>query len=502
MFTPNRPIDSGDQMKNGDRRLRRRFPQTIRRCAGVLLLAALIPGPRISLAQSDLSARTGVYDTDRPPASFFRANRMRLLALMADSSSLLVYAAPVRPRNGDMNYRYRQDDNFWYLTGCDESDALLLLSKNAVTITDSAGTPIRTVHEILFVSPKNPSAERWTGKTLGPGGAEELLGIECARTTQKADLMYVQKAIGRSAVVYLPPPGEARTGELNRILQDLAGVFKRFESFHEIRTPEGLINRLREVKSPDEIALVRKAVDISVEGHRAMLALCRPGRYEYELQAAFESAITSRGAESVAYPSIVGSGENSTILHYLTNRKQIRSGEVIVLDCGAEYHNYAADITRTIPADGHFTSAQRELYDIVLKAQNEAIAMLRPGVRYFPDVQAKATAVIRDGLLRLGVIRDSAQVSKYFIHGLGHPIGLDVHDVRSEGPLKEGEIWTVEPGIYIPEDARDVDQKYRGIGIRIEDDLLITGDGSELLSRSLPRGPDDIEAAMAGNGKR
>lgn len=462
-------------------------------------ICAIVPSifftPGRTFTQSLASSRYGVYDTDMPPASFFKSNREKVLSLMADSSSLLIYAAPARPRNGDMEYRYRQDDNFWYLTGCEEEDALLLLSKGGLIVNDSSKTP-HTVHEILFVKPRNPANEQWTGRTLGPDGAKEVLGVDYALTNAKGDLLMVQKAFYQSAVVYLPLATEEETGDLARILRDLSGTIRWIQNECEIRTPAHFINRLREVKTHEEIALIRKAVDISVEGHLATFAACRDGIYEYQLQAAFESVVTSRGGEYVSYPSIVGSGDNSTILHYETNRKQARAGEVIVLDCGAEYHNYAADITRTIPVDGHFTKAQRAIYEIVLRAQDEAIAMLKPGVRYFPTVQNKAAGIIRDGLLRLGIIKDSSEYTRYFMHGLGHPVGLDVHDVQSGLPLREGEVWTVEPGIYISGDAKGVEEQYRGIGIRIEDDILITADGADVLSGKLPRNPDEIEQAM------
>jgi Xaa-Pro aminopeptidase len=469
-----------------------------------LFLFAMLTAASRSSGQSLTSAKYGVYDTDRPPVSFFKKNRQKVLASMPDSSCLLIYSAPGRSRNGDQEYRYRQDDDFWYLTGCDESDALLLLSKGGMNVYDSTTSSKRLVHEILFVKDRNPSAEQWTGKLVGPEGAKEVLGVEWALSSSyfNDDVEKIWNTFMKCAIVYCPLSTGDEKGSIGQLIKNQSAAMGWLQQVRDVRTPGLLINTLRQVKSPEEIALIRKAVDLSVDGHRAMMRLCRDGLYEYQLQAAFESAITAGGAEYVSYPSIVGSGNNSTILHYDTNRKLMQNGEVVVLDCGAEYHNYAADITRTLPVSGSFSKAQRAIYEIVLRAQNEAIAMMKPGVKYFPDVQAKASSVIRDGLLRLGIISDSGAYTKYFMHGLGHTVGLDVHDVKSDGPLRPGEVWTVEPGIYISQDAKNVDEQYRGIGIRIEDDVLITADGAELLSAKLPRDPDAIEKAMKEHPRR
>jgi Xaa-Pro aminopeptidase len=242
--------------------------------------------------------------------------------------------------------------------------------------------------------------------------------------------------------------------------------------------------------------MIRRAVAVSAEGHRRMMRACRPGKYEYQLQAEFESTVTSLGAEYVAYPCIVGSGENSVILHYQSNRKMLEKGELVVADCASEYHNYASDITRTFPVGGKFTEPQKEIYSIVLRAQKAAIAAMKPGVAYSPAIERIAQEVIRDGLMTLGIVRDSLAYRKFFMHGLGHPVGLDTHDIYGDRILREGEVWTVEPGIYIQAEADGVDPKYWNIGVRIEDDVLVTAGGHEVLSDGVPKEIPDVERAM------
>ncbi len=459
----------------------------------VLVSFLLLPSAGLSRQQQTPHPEYGIYDQDLLPPSFFKHNRERLMQMMGDSSALILYAAPERVRNNDVDYVYRQDDDFFYLTGCNEPDAALFLSTKGVETGDS--TRKQTVHEILFVRPRRPSQETWIGRRMGPEGAMQALGLEYALSISDMS-SWLWRMLRGHRQVYLPLPAGGMTGELAGPVSDLNADALRLEGTTEFRTPAHLIHDLRSVKSPEEIALIRKAVNASVDGHKRMMQTCRPGMFEYQLAAEFESATEEHGAEYLAYPCIAGSGENSVILHYESNRKELKKGEVVVLDCGAEYHNYASDITRTLPVDGKFTDAQRAIYSIVLHAQEEAIKQMKPGVSYWPAVQQAAERVIRDGLLKLGIIHDSLAYRKYFIHGIGHPVGLDVHDVSSGQVLREGQVWTVEPGIYIPSTADSVDVRYRNIGVRIEDDILITADGHEVLSRDLPREPDAVERFM------
>ncbi|MBI1804859.1 MAG: aminopeptidase P N-terminal domain-containing protein [Ignavibacteriae bacterium] len=439
----------------------------------------------------------GIYDTDFLPPSFFKSNREKLLRQIGDSAVVVLYSASEHTRNNDVEFQFRQDDDFFYMTGCNEPSALLILSSNPIEVTDTTGT--HTVHEILFVESRNSRAETWTGRRLGPYGAIKVLGVESASTNTEYK-QALRRALSKAKALYIPLPPEEINGKIADMVRDIEQTTRSMQRSIEIRTPLHLIRGMRQVKSAEELKVMRKGVEISMEGHRQMMRSCKDGMYEYQLQALFEFVGKDRGAEYTAYPCIVGSGENSVILHYNTNRKQLHAGEIIVMDCAMEYHNYATDITRTIPVSGRFTDAQRAIYNIVYDAQEEAMKLVKPGVNYYKEVTQRAGEVIRNGLLQLGVIKDSADYKKYFIHGLGHPVGLDVHDVSSDGVLKEGEVWTVEPGIYIPANTEGVDSKWWNIGVRIEDEVLVTGDGNELLTRALPRKGEDIEKTMQERG--
>jgi Xaa-Pro aminopeptidase len=452
-----------------------------------------------AFAQGTTYSEYGLYDTDAPPPSFFKANREKMLRAIGDTAIAVFYSAPEHTRINDTEFKYRQDNDFFYLTGCNQPNSLLLLSSKPFEVTDTSGK--HSVHEVLFVDERNPAQETWTGRQLGPYGAIHALGFESALPNSD-----VEKTLGKIVFsakdAYFPmepPQAEGKLAEFARTVGTYERTLQHWGRVG-IRNPIPLVRQMREVKSPEELRLIKRAVDISLDGHRQMMKSCKPGMYEYQLQAVFEYVTGSQGAEYMAYPCIVGSNENSVILHYESNRRRLGAGEVIVADCGAEYHNYASDITRTIPVGGKFTPAQRQIYDLVLNAQNKAMDLMKPGVNYYAVVNMKAIEVIRGGLLKLGIIKDSAGYRKYFMHGVGHPVGLDVHDVSVTGVLKAGEVWTVEPGIYIPAHSEGVDPKYWNIGVRLEDDVLVTENGYELLSKDLPRDPDAVERLMKEPG--
>ena len=251
---------------------------------------------------------------------------------------------------------------------------------------------------------------------------------------------------------------------------------------------------MREVKTPDELGLMRHAIAISNEAHNAVIQSARPGWYEYQIQGLAESIFTKNGAEYTAYPCIVGSGPNSTILHYETNRRQTAPGDFIEMDMGAEYHGYAADVTRSFPVSGHFTTEQRAIYSLVLEAQDSGIKACQIGEPFWSAHLAARRVIVR-GLQRLGIIQDSAEYRQYFMHGTSHYLGLDVHDAGTYGPLRPGNVLTVEPGIYIAEGS-PCQTKWWNIGCRIEDDILITPTGPENLSRNSPRTIPELERLM------
>ncbi len=435
----------------------------------------------------------GIYDTDLLPSSFFKSNREKLMKSIGDSAVAIFYAGSERIRNNDVQYKYRQGDDFFYLTGCSEPNSLLILAPKGIMVVDSTG--VHRTKEVLFVMPRDPSRESWTGKRLGPQGAKEALGFDAALPNKEFKKYFLQ-SLNVVKVTYIPLPSEGMEGNILEFINEIKKAELQYNSRVEFRDPTPLVREMRQVKSPEELAVIERAAQISANAHRAVIIACKPGMYEYQLQAIFEYSSEMQGAEYVAYPCIDGSGENSTIFHYETNRRQMKDGDVVVMDCGCEYHNYASDITRTIPVSGKFSQPQLEIYNIVLAAHDSAVSAMRPRVNYYMTVSQKAVKVIQDGLLRLGIIKDKDEYGKFFNHGLGHPLGLDVHDVWTNGVLRSGEVWTVEPGIYIPANSPGVDPKYWNIGIRIEDDILITDDGHKNITDSVPVEPKEIEKLM------
>ena len=424
--------------------------------------------------------------------------RRRLMELAGDGAIVIVPAAPERTRSRDVHYPYRQDSDFWYLTGFGEPEAVLVL------------VPGRAHGEaILFCRERDPAREQWDGPRLGPEGAVDALGMDDAYPIADIDDILPGLLEGRRRVHY--PLGRDADfdlkliGWLNRVR---AQVRTGAQPPHEFLALGHLLDELRLFKSAEEVALMQRAADISVEAHRAAMRAARPGIREYALQAELECVCRRHGAEP-AYASIVGGGANACILHYRDNRAAVRAGELVLIDAGAEHAGYAADITRTFPVSGRFGRAQRALHDLVCRAQAAALAQARPG-RPYEAVHEAAVEVLVDGLLALGLlsgtpraVRESGAWRRFYPHKTGHWLGLDVHDVgeyRIDGAsrlLEPGMVFTVEPGLYIPADAADVAPQWRGIGIRIEDDVLITRDGHRVLTAALERSADAIEALMA-----
>jgi Xaa-Pro aminopeptidase len=433
-----------------------------------------------------------VYDTDLLPREEYAARRAKVLTEMDANGAMLLRSADVATRSNDVDYEFRQRNNLLYLTGVTEKESALRLVPHGVSINGA------TVREILFVSRRDPESEKWTGLTMGEKVAGEVTGIATVLPFSKLRSVLDDVLAGVSTIYYdgflagkMEEPLSGTRIDLEK--ESRRAVAEKFPRVR-IRSAGEIIHQMRLVKSPAEIALMKRAVEISIDGHLSAIRAGHPGIHEYELEAIMEYEFRSRGAEDPGYPSIVGSGPNTCILHYETSRRQSQPGELVVMDCGAEYHGYSADITRTFPVDGKFTAEQRAIYDLVYEAQEAGIAKCVPGNSFF-DPHREATRIIGEGLVRLGIIKLSSQASRYFPHGTSHWIGLDVHDVGGIGSLADGMLLTVEPGIYIPAGS-PCDPKWWNIGVRIEDDILVTSSGPINLSARLPRRSVDIEAVM------
>ncbi|MBU3741366.1 MAG: M24 family metallopeptidase [Candidatus Kapabacteria bacterium] len=432
-----------------------------------------------------------LYDTDGIPPSVYAARRDSVVKKLGTTSVLAVVAADVRNRENDVDHEYRQDSDLLYLTGYPDPGATLLIVPAGIEIDGTKHT------SVLFTRERRREQEQWTGLVMGPAEATKVLGIMARPVSElKATLEKVLASADSLVVPSLPtvmlplPLGAAPVTAVKELTKHLASAYPNLK----VKTSFPRLAAMREVKDTAEIRLLRKAIAISIEGHLAAIKKAKPGSYEYQVEADIEHGFKHHGAEDVGYPSIVGSKYNACILHYTTNRRKTNPGDLILADCGAEYHGYTADITRTFPVSGRYTKEQRTLYDVVLEAQDSGIAAAKVGAP-FNAMHGAAKSVITRRLTELGIVKDAAEVSKYFMHGTSHYLGLDVHDPGTYGPLRPGVVVTVEPGIYIAEDS-PCDRKWWNIGIRIEDDILVTEQGPENMSVALPRAAAEIEALM------
>jgi Xaa-Pro aminopeptidase len=388
--------------------------------------------------------------------------------------------------------QFRQNENFYYLTGWNQPNAVMLVvprvAKNHTT--SSTGTPAAEIEkEILFIPPHNYRQEKWTGPKLGPEDPEARSATGFAEV-ESTNLFpqVLQEALKKFPKIYTELTPQPESGE-DCFQQQMVSKLHKLAPLATFADMRALLTQMRSVKSAGEIALMRKAADASVESHLAALKAVRPGAWEYEVAARMQYEFQRRGCEWPAYPPIIGSGFQSTVLHYDEDDHQMQSGDVVVMDVAGSYSGYASDITRTLPANGRFTARQREIYEIVLGAQNAVMAAAKPGMTLGRGSKQSLYDIAYNYINSHGKDLHGQPLGQYFIHGLGHSVGLNVHDPMDyTRPLEAGMVITDEPGIYIPEEK---------IGVRIEDMLLITENGAEVLTRRLPRSPDEIEKLMA-----
>ena len=426
---------------------------------------------------------------ERQPSVDYRARREKLAAKTAGGVVLLF--ASTEADGPDNIYGFRQDDNFYYLSGWKEPGAALLIA-NAATASDQ--TPARPYIEILFLPPHNLSQEKWTGPKLGPEnpGAAKITGFDRVEQLDglRSDLAHLFP-LGR-LTVYTDVPTSRRKSNSSTSLEWLkrTNAFPVGVSYQDVRP---LLASLRTYKDAGEIDLIRKATDASIAAHMASMHAMKPGITEREIAALMQYEWGKRGCERPAYAPIVGAGLNSTVLHYSDDSGSMQAGDLVVIDAAGEYSMYASDITRTLPADGKFTDRQREIYNIVLGAQQAAMAAFQPGKSHLRRNAADSLDdVARNYINTHGKDLRGEPLGKYFIHGLSHYVGLNVHDEGDyDAPLAPGMVFTVEPGIYIPEEK---------LGVRIEDTVYVDSSGKLVdLTASLPHTAEDVEHAMAAH---
>lgn len=429
----------------------------------------------------------------------FQQRRQALLAKMAPGSAALIFAAPEVTRSNDSEYPFRQNSDFWYFTGFNEPQALLVLIKSNETHN----------HSVLFNRVRDLTAEIWFGRRLGQDAAPEKLGVDRALPWDDIDQQLHLLLNGLDVVYHAQGADAAADALVFAALGKLRRGFRQNLSAPATLTDwRPWVHEMRLFKGPEEIDILRRAGKISALAHTRAMQACRPGLFEYQLEGEIHYVFNQHGARFPSYNTIVGSGENGCILHYTENESELRNGDLVLIDAGCELYGYAGDITRTFPVNGKFTAPQRAIYDIVLASLNKALALFRPGVS-IREVNEEVVRIMIAGLVELGILQGDVETllaaeahRPFFMHGLGHWLGLDVHDVGHYGTasrdriLEPGMVLTVEPGLYIAPDS-DVPAEYRGIGIRIEDDILITETGNENLTDSVVKEADAIEALMA-----
>jgi Xaa-Pro aminopeptidase len=439
----------------------------------------------------------GIYEDDFLSPEFHANKRQVLRDKMPEKSVAILFSNPVKNRSNDVDFQYHQDPNFYYLTGLREPNSMVVIFKEEIEIRG------KKTNEIIFVQERNEKKEQWDGKRVGKEGLVNFFGFNNAfDNTELKDFPLDFSKFEN--IFYLPGKAEqtssfAPKGSLNAMIKSFEEKTKNVEEKKDVKFLIQTLAEMREVKDDAEIELLEKAIDITCEAQKELMKGFKPEMKEYQAQAIVEFVFKMNGAEYPGFPSIIGSGENSCILHYTTNRKAIEKNDLIVVDIGAEYHGYTADVTRTIPANGKYSEEQLLIYNLVLKAQKAGFEACLVGNNFWQP-NKEAVKVVQQGLMELGIIKKESDAKKYFMHGTSHYLGLDVHDVGLYGPFKHNTVITVEPGIYIPEGS-DCDPKWWNIGVRIEDDVLITNEGYKILSDGVTRNPHEIEELMQSNFK-
>ena len=431
----------------------------------------------------------------------FAERRQQLMGMMEPNSIAIVPAAPMRTRSRDTEYPYRQDSDFFYLSGFGEPEAVLAL------------IPGREHGEfVMFCRERDRDMEIWNGYRAGPEGVIKQYGADDAFPIGDIDEILPGLLEGRDRVYY----DMGRDKEFdNQVMVWVNSIRAKVRAgAHppgEFIALDHLLHDMRLYKSKAEIRLMQAAADMSARAHVRAMEVCKPGMYEFQLEGEFLHEFAQGGSRFPAYSSIVGGGANACVLHYIENNAELKSGDLVLIDAGAEYQHYAADITRTFPVNGRFSPEQRALYDVVLKAQLAAIRAVKPGNHWNQPHEAAVKELCK-GLLKLGLLQgklddviESEAYRRFYMHRTGHWLGMDVHDV---GDYKVGDVWrelesgmvlTVEPGLYVATDDDTVEARWRGIGIRIEDDVLVTDKGRRVLTKAVPKDADEIEALMAKN---
>lgn len=430
----------------------------------------------------------------------FSERRDLLAGKVLEDSAIIVSAASVKSRISDTEYSYRQDSNFYYLSGYEEPESLILIRPNQ-----------DKERFIIFCRDRDPLREQWDGFRTGQEGVIQDYGADAAYSINSIDEIMPKLLEGAKNIYFSMSAPCGVDAKISSWVEDIRkNTRSGAEPPQNLLSLDSILHEMRLIKESDEMDLMKQAANITTEAHIRAMQSVRPGMYEYQLEAEYLYAFNKNGARSPAYNSIVGGGNNSCILHYVENNAELKDGDLVLVDAGCEYQYYASDVTRTFPVNGKFSPEQREIYSIVLEAHKQSMEQAKPGNKW-NLMHEKSVEVIVEGLLSIGLLQgsrdeiiDKGEYSKFYMHRIGHWLGMDVHDVGSykqDGdwrPLEEGMVMTVEPGIYILDSMEGVDDKWKGIGVRIEDDIAITDSGFEILTPDVPRTIEEVEQTVQG----
>jgi len=428
----------------------------------------------------------------------FSERRSELSKKVLENSAIIVSSSPVKSRISDTDYLYRQDSNFYYLSGYEEPESILLIRPYA-----------KKDNFIIFCRDRDPLKEQWDGFRSGQTGAVQDFGADKSLSISSVDSLMPELLEGAKNIYYSMSSPCGLDQRINTWVDQIrlntrAGA----EPPQNLLSLDSVIHEMRLLKSDEEIAVMKQAAEITTEAHIRAMKAVKPGMFEYQLEAEYLYAFNKNGARAPAYNSIVGGGNNACILHYVENNSELKDGDVVLVDAGCEYKYYASDVTRTFPVNGSFTEEQKQIYSVVLEAHKQSMGQLKPGNKW-NLAHEKSVEVIVEGLIDLGIIKsskkeaiDTGEYSKYYMHRIGHWLGMDVHDVGSykqDGDwrdLEPGMVMTIEPGIYILDSLEGVEDKWKGIGVRIEDDVLVTKKGFEVLTPDIPRSIEEVESTV------
>jgi len=434
--------------------------------------------------------------------SFHKSRRSEFSKLIGKDSIAIIFGSTYKNKSYDGDYEFKQYKNFYYLTGFTEPNSALVLAPGGIKLKMDGQENSYT--EILYVQKKDPFMETWNGKRLGHTNVKNELGIENAFENEEIIKIFNPNILKNYNRIYVNFGEMIKlTGELKQITTMLVNGLNRIATNSEIIDTSYLLGKMRAVKTSFEIKQMQKASDITIKSYNATMKMIKPGLNESQVQATLEYHYKYSGGES-AYGAIVASGENACILHYENNNMELKSGELLLIDSAAEYEYYCSDITRTFPINGKYSKEQKIIYDIVLKSNKECIKKMRPGVKWSSIRWDLSDKILADGLFNAGIIKNKKDIQKYSLHGVGHHIGLDTHDAvpsmktlsTDNDTLRVGNVLTVEPGLYFTSDMKEVPKKFRGIGVRIEDDVLVTKGGCVNLTKAMVKETNEIEEIM------